>query len=271
MSSNADFDGFGVRDYPPLDHDDDHLVLSLSNYEGPLDLLVDLARTRKIDLTAISLLEIADQFLDWIRKATDLRLEVAGYWLVMAATLALLKSRILIPTAKEDKADAEAAIEDLASRLRRLDAIRSVVEELQGRRRLGINWHIPTQLDDEKGAAKRVDANLHSLLSAYAREARKSSAPAIIPVKNPFLVLSVEDAISYLRSSGILSKDWKPLMELMPPLKPVDIVHARSRIAASYVALLELGKQGLVEVRQIEGSPVIAARRRQEAGSSSDE
>lgn len=252
----TDFDGA-----PERFDAEEQLQIDLPSYEGPLDLLVELARNKKVDLNRISVLEIADQFLEWLRKARSLRLELAADWLVMAATLALLKSKILIPAPREERAEAEAAIEDLALRLRRLDAVRSLAEELQERRQLGNHWFRPVQGERERGVAKRLDANLHALLSAYVREARKTLLPSPAPVRRPFLLLSVEEAIHYLQTSNILGDAWQSLLDLAPKGVHADAMHARSKIAASYVAALELSKRGLVEVRALEGEPLVEIKR----------
>ena len=211
----------------------------------------------------ISVLEIADQFLEWLRRARNMKLELAADWLVMAATLALLKSRILIPAPKEERAEAEAAFEDLASRLKRLDAVRSVVEELSGRRMLGTHWHRPVPADIQRGRAKRLDATLHTLLSAYVREARITLAPKTSPVRRPFTLMSVEEAIQYLEKHSVLDGDWKSLFSIIPKGKTADKVHARSKIAAAYVASLEMGKRGLVEIRQDDDEPTVSIRRKE--------
>lgn len=241
----------------------DRLLLDLPTYEGPLDLLVELARAQKVDLTIINVLHIADQFLIWFRRAGDLNLELAADWLVMAATLALLKSRILIPSAKEERAAAEAAFEDLASRLRRLESIRRIVDELSERRRLGLHWHRPIQIESDRGPVKRLDANLHALLTAYVREARITLAPAQAPVRTPYLVMSVEEAIRHIEASGVLGSTWQPILSIIPSTPAADETHQRSRIAASYVAALELGKRGLVEIEQMEDEPLVRVKRRE--------
>lgn len=247
-----------------FDPETEHLQIDLPSYEGPLDLLVELARNKKVDLNMISVLEIADQFLEWLRRARTLKLELAADWLVMAATLALLKSRILIPAPKEERAEAEAAFEDLASRLKRLDAVRSVVEEFSSRRMLGTHWYRPVPADIHRGPAKRLDATLHTLLSAYVREARITLAPKTPPVRRPFVLVSVEEAIRYLQKNDVLGDDWKPLLSLLPKGKTIDRIHARSKIAAAYVASLEMGKRGLVEIRQDDDEPIVSIRRKEQ-------
>lgn len=242
------------------DEDDDALVVDLGVFEGPLDLLLELVRSRKLDIGKISILSVVDQFLEWMQRARAFRLELAADWLLMAATLAAIKSRLLLPSAKEDREDAEAAMERLNDQLRRLDAIRSVAEELGSRRRLGVHWHTPGENAPEKGRAKRLEATLHALLSAYAREARRTLAPPPVPVRKPFLVFSVEEAIRHLLAAGLIDADWRPLDALVPKTPAHDATHARSQIASSYVASLELAKRGQIEVRQLPDGAMVEIR-----------
>lgn len=235
------------------------LLVSQDAYEGPLDLLVDLVRAKKVDIGAISILEVVDSFFAWMRQAREMRLELAADWLVMMATLAWLKSKLLLPAPKEDTEKARAVIEDLAVRLKRLDAIRSIVDALQQRPRLGHTWHEPGSLDDRSGPGKRLDATLHALLVAYKKDARHTVGKPPPPVRKPFLVMSVEEAIRYLSSLGD-GEDWIPLLRNLPPLKPVDAIHARSRIASTYVAALELAKRGRIDVRPSEDGNSISFR-----------
>lgn len=239
--------------------DAETLLVSQDAYEGPLDLLVDLVRAKKVDIGAISILDVVDSFFAWMRQAREMRLELAADWLVMMATLAWLKSKLLIPAPKEDTEKARAVIEDLAIRLKRLDAIRSIVDALQQRPRLGHTWHAPGSLDERAGPGKRLDATLHALLVAYKKDARHTVGKPPPPVRKPFLVMSVEEAIRYL-SSMEGGEDWRPLLGNLPPLKPVDAIHARSRIASTYVAALELAKRGRLDIRPSEDGQSVSVR-----------
>jgi len=242
---------------------DENFLIDLPAYEGPLHLLLELARNKKIDLAAINILEIADQFLSWYRSAQAHRIELAADWLVMAATLALLKSRMLIPVPKEERAAAEAFIEDLSIKLRRLDAMRLLADEILNRRRLGNQWHA---LVDELGAKqqrKHLDATLHALLSAYVNEAALTLLPQQAPVRRPFLVLSVEDALQHLQGMGVLQDIWQPITNLIPKTRTVDTIHARSKLAASYVAALEMVKRGIADIRQDDSGYMVEVRTRQ--------
>lgn len=228
--------------------DAETLLVAQDAYEGPLDLLVDLVRAKKVDIGAISILEVVDSFFAWMRQAREMRLELAADWLVMMATLAWLKSKLLLPAPKEDTDKARAVIEDLAIRLKRLDALRSIVDALQQRPRLGQTWHAPGSLDDRSGPGKRLDATLHALLVAYKKDARHTIGKPPPPVRKPFLVMSVEEAIKFLSTLEGFD-EWRPLLGSLPPLQPVDVIHARSRIASTYVAALELAKRGKLGIQ----------------------
>lgn len=244
--------------------DEGMMHIELPAYEGPLFLLLELARAKKIDLTAISILDIADQFLAWFHRAKDMRIELAADWLVMAATLALLKSRMLIPVPKDERAAAEALLEDLATRLRRLDAVRLIADELLARRRIGTHWHRPIVSESDGPGRKHLDATLHALLSAYVREAAITMRPQQAPVRRPFLVLTVEDAIRHLQESDALTEEWQLLSRVVPKGRNVDAIHARSKVAASYVASLEMAKRGEVEIEPAPEQGMISVRRRRE-------
>lgn len=243
--------------------EEEAFLVDLPTYEGPLHLLLELARSKKIDLIAINVLEIVDQFLLWYENAKSRRIELAADWLVMAATLALLKSRLLIPVPKEERAAAEAFIEDLSTRLRRLDAVRMLADELLNRRRLGIHWHAAVDEAADGKRRKHVDATLHSLLSAYVSEATLTMRPQPAPVRRPFLVLSVEEAIRHLQSTGAIDETWRSILDVVPMTRTVDAIHGRSKIAASYVAALDMAKRGKVEVRQSEDGLMVEVRRRE--------
>ena len=241
------------------DPDAETLLVAQDAYEGPLDLLVDLVRAKKVDIGAISILAVVDSFFAWMRQAREMRLELAADWLVMMATLAWLKSKRLLPAPNEDTERARAVIEDLAVRLKRLDALRSIVDALQQRPRLGQTWHAPGSLDDRAGPGKRLDATLHALLVAYKRDARHTVGKPPPPVRKPFLVVSVEEAIRFLSELEGYD-DWRPLLSTLPPVRPVDAIHARSRIAAAYVAALELAKRGRMGIQPSEDGNSISIR-----------
>ncbi|AOG03388.1 scpA/B family protein (plasmid) [Bosea sp. RAC05] len=243
----------------------DVLVVTTDAFEGPLDLLLHLVRAKKVEIERISVLDVVDQFILWMTTAREMRLELAADWLVMMANLAFIKSKLLLPVPKDERAAAEAVVEDLTVRLRRLDAIRSIAEALGGRARLGIDCFGPGLPDAAKGPGKRLEASLHAILSAYVQEARYTLVPQQAPVRNPHHVLTVEDAIAHLGKADVPTDRFASVLEFVSPEPPHDLIHARSRIASTYVAALELAKRGRVEVEQ--HPVVIGIRRIEEARS----
>ncbi len=236
--------------FDSADDDQEALVISIDAFEGPLDLLLHLVRQRRVEIEQVSILAVVDQYIAWVRSAQSFRLELAADWLVMMANLAYLKSKILLPAPKDEKAAASAVVEDLAVRLRRLDALRSIGEALMFRPRLGVDWFASPALDAAKGPGKRLDASLHAILSAYVREARYTLQPAQAPVRKPHVTLSVEEAIAALGDSWIPDDRFASILTFVDRETSVDIIHARSKIASTYVAALELAKRGKVEVQQ---------------------
>lgn len=243
-------------DAPPLAG----FIVDLEGFEGPIDLLLSLAREQKVDLARISILALAEQYLDYIQKARDLQLEVAADYLVMAAWLAYLKSRLLLPEALEDDepsgADLAAA---LADRLRRLDAIRRAAEQLFARPRLG---HERFPRGCPEGLAVRHKSRfrlaLHELLEAYVDQRLRASEQRLVLAPAP--VFRIEDALK--RLTGLLGgPEWQNLLDYLPAGLSDDRLR-RSAIAAHLGACLELTRDGLVELSQASPFGPIYVRRR---------
>lgn len=232
--------------------DADVLLVSQGAYEGPLDLLLDLVRARKVDVSAISILAVIDDFVAWMDRARSLRLELAADWLVMLATLAYIKSRQLVPQPRDAAPDkADSLLEDIAHRLRRQEAVRALVEALAQRPRLGVHWHAPGAPEGRAREPRRIESTLHSLLVAYRREARLSLAERPAPVRIPVDLLSVEQAVRHLRALDLPPGRPVPLLDALPPPAPGEkAVTGRSRIASTYVAALGLARAGRMRVSQ---------------------
>ena len=224
--------------------------MRLDAFEGPLDLLLSLARSQKLDLRRISLTLLADQYLDYLRAAQDLRLDVAADYLVMAAWLAYLKSRLLLPRPADDEGedDAAAIAEHLAFRLARLEAMRGAARRLFARDLLGRDVFargMPETHRSERRTQWR--ASLPDLLRAYAR-LRSRDAYAPLHVARPPLV-TVEEAIARLTSALGASTGCATLQSCLPAdLRRPEI--NRSAVASLFAAALELGKAGKAELRQ---------------------
>ena len=225
------------------------LVVDVDGFEGPLDLLLSLARTQKVDLTRISILALAEQYLTYIEKIRELRLELAADYLVMAAWLAYLKSRLLLPEIEDgEEPTGEELAAELAFRLRRLEAMREAAARLANRNRLGRDVF-------GRGAPEPIvvikhseySATLYDLLSAYATQ-RQQRAISIVHVKKR-QVWSLQDAREVLvRMIGRIA-EWAPLETfLLPYLGSEDM---RTTIKASaFGASLELVREGRIELRQ---------------------
>ncbi|MEX0852319.1 MAG: ScpA family protein [Bauldia sp.] len=229
--------------------DEPALVVDVDGFEGPLDLLLALARTQKVDLARISILALAEQYLAYIERIRGLRLELAADYLVMAAWLAYLKSRLLLPEAADDsEPSGEELAAALAFRLRRLEAMREAAARLANRNRLGRDvfargWPEPVEVT----RVSRYTATLYDLLSAYAAR-RQERAIAVIHVR-PRAVWSLQDAHRALaRVIGRIA-EWTPLATLLAAyLTPPEM--QRSVTASTFGASLELAREGLIELSQ---------------------
>ena len=228
---------------------DPALVVDLEGFEGPLDLLLHLARTQKVDLARISVLALAEQYLDFIERARELRLELAADYLVMAAWLAFLKSRLLIPQqAKGDEPSGEEMAAQLAFRLKRLEAMREVATRLVNRNRLGRDVFArgaPQPLVIDKTLA--FDASLYDLLTAYASQRQRQSLSHVTISRRR--VWSLADARTILtRMLGEIS-DWTALTHFLARYLSEPEERATA-IASSFAASLEMVREGRLEIRQ---------------------
>ncbi len=224
-------------------------TVDLDGFEGPLDLLLELARRQKVDLARISILELANQYLAFVEAARKLRLELAADYLVMAAWLAYLKSRLLLPSPpKIEVNDAGDLAEALAERLRKLELIRRAAELLIARTRLGRDVFArgaPESIDIK--AAPTFSATLYDLISAYARQSQKR-ARTYIRMK-PRDVWSLAEARDILIRLIGQSAHWTDLDQYLIQFC-VDPEKRRSARASSFSASLELVREGLIELRQ---------------------
>lgn len=237
-------------------HDADALLLNLEGFEGPIDVLLNLARDQKVDLANISILQLARQFLAFIDRAQALRLDLAAEYLVMAAWLAYLKSRLLLPKTKEEEDEPSAAemAEALAYQLRRLEAMQNAARALTNRPQRDVAFFARGFVHAAEGAREVVwTADLYDLLRAYGDiRARKEKGKTYELPK--FNLMSMEDALQRLmRMLGKLPKSgphtaWTTLLSFMPD--GADPLYRRSALSSVLTASLELAKQGGVELRQ---------------------
>jgi len=241
--------------------DEPALVVDVEGFEGPLDLLLTLARQQKVDLTKISILALADQYLVFIEAAQKLRLELAADYLVMAAWLAYLKSRLLLPepTAPEG-VSAEDMANALAQRLRRLEAIRLVAQQLVERPQLGRDVFQRGQ-PESIAEIKRPQwsATLYDLLSAYAGR-RQTQARAVVRMPKRTVWSLAEARESLERLIGV-TMDWSRLDQYLAAYLADPSLRA-TVLASSFAATLELVREGHLEVNQHEAFAPIYVRKK---------
>ncbi len=243
------------------------LVVDVEGFEGPLDLLLALARTQKVDLSRISIVTLVDQYLKFIREAQKLRLEIAADYLVMAAWLAFLKSRLLLPRDEDvgEQLTAEEAAQRLAFRLMRLDAMRRAAAELMTRKRLGQDvfargWHEPVETVKET----RYTAEIIDLLKAYADQRRRTIK--VEHVVKARTVWSIKEARGRLeRLVGARLGHWVQLDLFLVEYLPSPEAK-RTVLASSFGASLEMAREGLVELRQESAFAPLYVRQRTDAG-----
>ncbi|MDR3522420.1 MAG: ScpA family protein [Acidocella sp.] len=228
--------------------DSEALVLQLDGFEGPLDLLLELARAQKVDLHKISILALVEQFLAVIEGARRVRLELAADWLVMAAWLTWLKSRLLLPATGEPE-DAETAAEILAARLIDLQAVRAAAAWMGKRPQLG--WDefargVPEDMVETDRSKLRLD--MSSLLSAYLAARRRSGARQQYKPK-PMTYFSMQNALERLQKLLGSLPDWSSLEAFLPEDLPGGLPK-RAALSATLVAGLEMARSGELRLRQ---------------------
>jgi len=239
----------------------DGLLLDIDGYEGPLDLLLTLARQQKVDLREVSILQLADRYLAFIDAARHLRLEIAADYLVTAAWLAYLKSRLLLPPdpSEDEGPDAEEMAARLAFQLQRLEAMREVAARLMARNRLGRDVFArgaPDPLVVDRQTEWRV--TLLDLLQGYARISTRA-AYTPLHVERP-KIYAMEDALRRLGLSLGTALDWTQLQAFLP-LDWREPQMVRSAVASTFAATLELARDGALALRQSEPFGPIELRR----------
>jgi segregation and condensation protein A len=240
---------------------EDELILDLEGYEGPLDALLALARDQKVDLRRISMLALVDQYLDFIARARRLRLEIAADYLVMAAWLAYLKSRLMLPEPPADDQPSGAEMADaLQWQLRRLEAMQEAGARLMARPLLGVDvWRRGQPEGTPIVRRAQWDTKLYDLLKAYGEIHRPKDADRY-EIK-PMEFFSVEEAVERLSRMLGIAVDWKSLLAFLPP-GLTEKLRVRSAVAATFVATLQLAKEGVVQLRQTETYGPIFLRKR---------
>lgn len=244
MSESESFE-----DFRPDPSGDSQLVLDLDGFEGPIDVLLTLARDQKVDLARISILDLADQYLAFVARARRLRLELAADYLVMAAWLAYLKSRLLLPEPEgEDEPTGAALAAALAFQLQRLEAMQNAGARLMRLPQLGRDFFARGAPEESRVVHTSVfTVTLYDLLSAYAQQADRGTG-ATLRIE-PTDLYSMDDALKRLGEMLGHAPDWRSITSFLPP-EFQGGVRARSAMAAMFAASLELVRTGRAQLRQ---------------------
>ena len=224
------------------------MSINIPNYSGPLEILLDLAKSQKVDLAEISITKLADQFLEFIKNSKNLNLESASEYLLMATWLAYLKSKLLLPEDKDDDFKALEVAEKLKLQLKKLELIRILSDQMLQKKRLGV--HIFTR--GMKGGIRSIntpvyDVSLYELLKCYAGiQMQKTFQNVSIP-KLP--VLTTEEGIKQIKNNLDKINNWENILKLIPNFY-IKNKMKRTGFAGIFAASLELTKEGVVQVSQ---------------------
>ena len=238
------------------------LIVDVDGFEGPLDLLLVLSRSQKVDLRKISVLDLAVQYLSFIEKATELRIELAADYLVMAAWLAFLKSKLLLPPELTDTGPSGDELADyLAFQLERLEAMRNVAANLMARDRLGKDRFVRGLSEDvQHRRTVNYSANLLDLMQGYARIRTKDDFRPFVMDRES--VLTMEQALERLRGMIGFMGDWTDIASYLPDGWSENSKKLRSATASTFAASLELAKEGKIEIWQDSTFSPIQIRKR---------
>lgn len=239
------------------------LIVDVDGFEGPLDLLLTLSRTQKVDLRRISVLQLAEQYLGFVNKASALRIELAADYLVMAAWLAYLKSRLLLPPDPTDEGpSAEDLAAHLAFQLERLQAMREAAATLMGRDQKGRDFFARGLPEDVTRRRKvTYGATLMDLMQAYARIRTRDDFRPFVLDRND--IYTMEEALERLRSLLGYAGQWTDLTSWLPAGWETNQQRRRSATAAHFAAILEMTKAGQLEIRQGDIFAPIQVRKRE--------
>jgi len=225
------------------------ISVQIPNYSGPLDVLLNLAKTQKVDLTKISITKLADQFLKYIKESVDLNLEIVAEYLLMATWLAYLKSKLLLPEDEDDDFKAVEVAEKLKLQLKKLELIRLLSDQLIKKDRIGLNVFYRGM----KGGIKSINTpiykvSLYELLKTYANIKMQKAFQTINIPKLP--VFTTQEGIKHIKINFKHISDWKNIEDLIPEGFTFSKKLKKSGLAGIFSASLELTKQGLTNITQ---------------------
>jgi len=223
--------------------------IDIPNYNGPLEILLDLAKSQKVNLTDISITKLADQFLDFIKNNKDLNLESASEFLLMATWLAYLKSKLLLPEDEDDDFKAFEVAERLKLQLKKLELIRLLSDQLLKKKRIGKDIFFRGMRGGIKSIYTPIyDVNLYELLKTYANINTQKSFQRVNIPKLP--VLTTEQGIKNIKNQLDKLDDWKNILEFIPENYKENDQKIRTGISGIFAACLELTKEGIINIMQ---------------------
>ena len=225
--------------------------INIDNYSGPLDVLLDLAKAQKVDLTNISITQLADQFIEFINSAKEINLDLASEYLLMATWLAYLKSKLLLPDDQEDDFKASEVAEKLKLQLKKLELIRLLSDQLLKKKRLGVDIYSRGMTSGIRSSTNsKYAVSLFELLKSYSNHVMRKNFLSINIPKLP--VCTTEQGIDIIKTSIKKLNDWKDISELIPLKFKKTLNLKKSGLAGLFSASLELTKEGLIEIMQKE-------------------
>jgi len=225
------------------------LKINIDNYSGPLEILLDLAKTQKVDLAKISITQLADQFIDFMNKAKEINLDLASEYLLMATWLAYLKSKLLLPQDDEDDFMASEVAEKLKLQLKKLELIRLLSGKLLTKNRLGVDIRMrgmPEGIRLKKSSKYAV--SLYELLKAYSNYVMKKNFQSISIPKLP--VCSTEQAIEIIKKNIKKLNEWREISYVIPKKFKQTKKLQKTGLAGFFSASLELTKEGIIKIMQ---------------------
>ena len=223
--------------------------IKIDNYSGPLEALLDLAKSQKVNLENISISQLADQFIEFINSAKKINLDLASEYLLMATWLAYLKSKLLLPEDDEDDFKASEVAEKLKLQLKKLELIRLLSDQLLKKKRLGLDVYMRGMSDGIRLSAKsRYSVTLFELLKSYSDHVMKKNFLSINIQKLP--VCTTEQGIDIIKSSIKKLSNWKDISELIPLKFKKTYKLKKSGLAGLFSASLELTREGIISIMQ---------------------
>ena len=225
------------------------LKIKIDNYSGPLEVLLDLAKSQKVDLANISITQLADQFIEFINSTKNINLDIASEYLLMATWLAYLKSKLLLPQEDEDEFKASEVAEKLKLQLKKLELIRLLSEQLFNKKRLGIGVRTRGMSEGIRLINKsKYAVSLYELLKSYSSHVMRKNFLSINISRLP--VCTTEQAIEIIKKNIKNLKDWREISYLIPQRFRKTKKLKKSGMSGFFSASLELTREGLINIMQ---------------------